>query len=303
MAQISVEQFANELGLQPTVLLEQLKAAGVKKIMAEDALTEQDKTQLLEYLRKTHGASESKSKITLTHRQTSEIRKSDSTGRPRTIQIEVRKKRVLQKATVQTLEEAPKPIPEVAVTVSTSSTQEKTKEFMIDAEELALRKEEARKQAELIARQTEEIQLKKTRKKTEKPDDVKKEPQPVASVAGNPSTTNESTAQSPKSAESAATVSSEKTPESKAPTASPGNLSSEGTLHKPVVAATEKKKKPTKEQSVWKDDSIKKRGFKTRGEVSNNQGWRASPRKDRHSKQVTTDESNLHAFSAPTEPI
>ena len=303
MAQISVEQFANELGLQPTVLLEQLKAAGVKKIMAEDALTEQDKTQLLEYLRKTHGASDSKSKITLTHRQTSEIRKSDSTGRPRTIQIEVRKKRVLQKATVQTLEEAPKPIPEVAVSVSTSSTQEKTKEFVIDAEELALRKEEARKQAELIARQTEEIQLKKTRKKTEKPDDIKKEPQPVTSVAENPPTTNESTAQSPKSAEPAATVSSEKTPESKTPTASPGNLSSEGTLHKPVVAATEKKKKPVKEQSVWKDDSIKKRGFKTRGEVSNNQGWRASPRKDRHSKQVTTDESNLHAFSAPTEPI
>lgn len=144
MAQISVEQFANELGLQPTVLLEQLKAAGVKKIMAEDALTEQDKTQLLEYLRKTHGASDSKSKITLTHRQTSEIRKSDSTGRPRTIQIEVRKKRVLQKAIVQTLEEAPKPIPEVAVSVSTPSTQETAKEFVIDAEELALRKEEAR---------------------------------------------------------------------------------------------------------------------------------------------------------------
>lgn len=60
MAQISVEQFARELGLQPTILLEQLKAAGVKKIMTEDALTEQDKTQLLEYLRKTHGASEAK---------------------------------------------------------------------------------------------------------------------------------------------------------------------------------------------------------------------------------------------------
>ena len=40
MAQISVEQFARELGLQPTILLEQLKAAGVKKIMTEDTLTE-----------------------------------------------------------------------------------------------------------------------------------------------------------------------------------------------------------------------------------------------------------------------
>ena len=57
MAQMSVEQFASELGLLPTVLLEQLKAAGVKKMMAEDNLTEQDKAQLLDYLRKTHGAS------------------------------------------------------------------------------------------------------------------------------------------------------------------------------------------------------------------------------------------------------
>ncbi|GKS69504.1 bacterial translation initiation factor 2 (bIF-2) [Nitrosomonas sp. PY1] len=308
MAQISVEQFANELGLQPTVLLEQLKAAGVKKIMAEDALTEQDKTQLLEYLRKTHGASESKSRITLTHRQTSEIRKSDSTGRPRTIQIEVRKKRVLQKVTTQALEENPKPVPEVAVSISTPPTQEKNKEFVIDAEELALRQEEARKQAELIARQTEEIKLKKTRKKSEKSDDIKKEPQSAISGTENLPAPNESADQSShQSAEPAAAVSSEKAPESKVSAPSSGNLSSEGTLHKPVVTATEKKKKQikeqAKEQSVWKDDSIKKRGFKTRGEVANNQGWRASPRKDKHNKQVTTDESNLHAFSAPTEPI
>ena len=37
MAQMSVEQFANELGLLPVVLLEQLKAAGVKRMIAEDS--------------------------------------------------------------------------------------------------------------------------------------------------------------------------------------------------------------------------------------------------------------------------
>ena len=83
MAQMSVEQFANELGLLPAVLLEQLKAAGVKKMLVEDNLTEQDKAQLLDYLRKTHGTADTKSKVTLTRRQTSEIRKSDSTGRVR----------------------------------------------------------------------------------------------------------------------------------------------------------------------------------------------------------------------------
>ena len=97
MAQMSVEQFASELGLLPAVLLEQLQAAGVSKQLAKDSLTEQDKTQLLDYLRKVHGAKEDKGKITFTRRQTSEIKKSDSTGKARTIQVEVRKKRVFVK--------------------------------------------------------------------------------------------------------------------------------------------------------------------------------------------------------------
>ena len=79
MAQMSVEQFANELGLLPTVLLEQLQAAGVNKQLVEDSLSEDDKAQLLDYLRKAHGASD-KGRVTLTRRQTSEIRKSDNTG-------------------------------------------------------------------------------------------------------------------------------------------------------------------------------------------------------------------------------
>jgi len=95
VAQTSVEQFASELKVPPSVLLEQLRAAGVEKRVPEDALSEQDKSRLLEYLRRAHGSIEAKTKITLTRRQTSEIKKADSmTGKARTIQVEVRKKRV-----------------------------------------------------------------------------------------------------------------------------------------------------------------------------------------------------------------
>ena len=97
MGQMNVEQFASELSLPVSLLLEQLKDAGVTKSHAEDTLTEQDKTLLLEYLRRVHGAKEQKNKITLTRKQTSEIKKSDSTGKARTIQVEVRKKRVYVK--------------------------------------------------------------------------------------------------------------------------------------------------------------------------------------------------------------
>ena len=94
---MNVEQFAQELKLSTDKLLEQLRAAGVEKSVAVDSITEQDKTRLLDYLSKKHGASEGQSKITLTRRETTEIKKSDSTGKARTIQVEVRKKRVLVK--------------------------------------------------------------------------------------------------------------------------------------------------------------------------------------------------------------
>src|SRR6185436_7433972 len=68
--------------------------------------TEQDKTRLLDYLRRQHGAGDAKKRITLTRKQTTEIKAADSTGKARTIQVEVRKKRVL----VRREEEAAAPV-------------------------------------------------------------------------------------------------------------------------------------------------------------------------------------------------
>ena len=98
MAQTTIEQFAQELKMPAGALIEQLAAAGVNDKREGDNLTEQDKTRLLEYLRKQHGAaSEAKKRITLTRKQTTEIKAADSTGKARTIQVEVRKKRVLMR--------------------------------------------------------------------------------------------------------------------------------------------------------------------------------------------------------------
>jgi len=108
MAQINVTQFAKELGLPIELLIEQLQTAGVKRKLTDDSvLTEKDKTQLLDYLRQSHGAREAKNKITLTRKQTTEIKKSDSTGKARTIQVEVRKKRVLVKRDAPVEQPAP----------------------------------------------------------------------------------------------------------------------------------------------------------------------------------------------------
>ena len=66
MAQTSVAQFASSLKMPVGTLLEQLQKAGVAKSKADDLLAEQDKSRLLDYLRRSHGEVDSKTKITLT---------------------------------------------------------------------------------------------------------------------------------------------------------------------------------------------------------------------------------------------
>ncbi|MDR0771329.1 MAG: translation initiation factor IF-2 [Burkholderiales bacterium] len=96
MLHTTVETFAEELKVPIATLLEQLAAAGIEGKKAGDKLTAKDKTALLDHLRQQHGtAVEPKKRITLTRKETSEIRTPDASGKARTIQVEVRKKRVL----------------------------------------------------------------------------------------------------------------------------------------------------------------------------------------------------------------
>lgn len=290
MSQMNVEQFASELGVLPAVLLEQLQAAGVSKHLTEDSLTEKDKTQLLDYLRKIHGAKEEKGKISLPRRQTSEIKKSDSTGRPRSIQVEVRKKRVFVKGDLTTA--ASKTIEPAAAAPSVRSTAVPVRAPVIDAAEQALREEEARKQAELIARQTAELREKKQRQKPVA--DVKEEP--VAAVGEPAAPAEPAPAVAPAATPPVAPVTE---------TAQPQPVPTEGTLHKPVVkpedkaAKAEKKKKQAK-QVVWKDERTDKRGLKARGDLSSVKGWRT--RRDKHGRPSAEDQG-AHSFSVPTEPV
>ena len=94
MQEMNVKQFAGELKMQPEHLLEQLKSAGVNKTSINDALSHADKERLLDFLRQ--GRNEG-GRVTLKRKETSEVRANDASGRSRTIQVEVRKKRVLVK--------------------------------------------------------------------------------------------------------------------------------------------------------------------------------------------------------------
>ncbi len=151
MAQTSVSQFASELKMPSASLLEQLAKAGVSKKGESDFLSDADKTKLLDYLRKSHGATESKAKITLTRKQTTEIKKSDASGKARTIQVEVRKKRIFVKRDEPQAAEAP-------ASIASAAPQP-----VVDAEQVRLREMESQKQSELLARQAAELKEKQER--------------------------------------------------------------------------------------------------------------------------------------------
>ena len=102
MGKVKVSTFAREMGMSNDKLLEQLQAAGVDKHSPDQFVNDEDKRQLLGYLRKSHGASEedeepAPSKITLKRRSNRQIKQSFSHGRQRTVEVEVRKKRTFVK--------------------------------------------------------------------------------------------------------------------------------------------------------------------------------------------------------------
>ena len=78
MTSTTVAEFAKELKKSTDTVLEQLKAAGVSKASASDALTETDKQKLLNHLKAAHGtATGERKKITLTKKSTSEIKQAE----------------------------------------------------------------------------------------------------------------------------------------------------------------------------------------------------------------------------------
>ena len=319
MAQTTVEQFAGELKLPTALLLEQLKSAGVHKSSADDQLSENDKAALLEHLRKEHGTLAPKSKITLTRKSSTEIKKTDNTGKARTIQVEVRKKRVIEQrddagldaqeeiAPVAEVLEAPV-VPELVVEVPEPvvvaepepvivpevdepvveavveapvvaepapepvvvKSQTISRKDLLGAEEIALREQEAKRHATLLALQAEDKRKKEELAQRRLDEEAKR----VAEAE-------------------AAKVKAAKL--------------SEGTLHKPVAKegaekpASKDAKKGKGNNKEWTDAENKKRGLKTRGDVTSGKpGWRA-PKGKGHKHHI--DDDQQHAFTAPTEPI
>ncbi len=315
MATTTVKALAEELKRSPADLLVQLKAAGIDKESEADKLTDKDKTALLAYLQKAHGSAETgaRKKITLTKRETSEIRQADSAGRTRTVQVEVRKKRVLVKREDSAkAEEVKEAKPKVAT---------ESKPILSDAE-LEKRAAEAARQAELLARQEAEMkaasEAKQKKVATEqKPSKAQLEEEAAIKEQNNKDLAELRSRRAAAEAEVSAIRDMMSTPARvlKAPSESAGEEIKKGTLHRPTKAdGGEDRKKPTKvggkliksseTSSTWQEEGVKRKvGLKVRGDITGGLGgsWRTGG--GRKKQQQQTEEAPATNFQVPTEPI
>ena len=163
MSSITVAEFASELKKTPETLLEQLRSAGVAKRAPTDALTETDKQKLLAHLQASHGMpADNRKKITLVKKSTSEIKQADATGKARTIQVEVRKKRTFVKR-----DDSDMPVQAPAESAVPASSEASEPSPVTQAPspavnpDLVRREEAALGQAEMIRGQEQELATKR----------------------------------------------------------------------------------------------------------------------------------------------
>ncbi|OGT22016.1 MAG: translation initiation factor IF-2 [Gammaproteobacteria bacterium RBG_16_57_12] len=100
MASVTVEQFAEAVGIPVERLISQLEAAGLEVKTPEATISEEEKLELLSFLRRGQGQSEADEaaitapkKITLKRKTVSELKQKTAQGRAKTVSVEVRKKR------------------------------------------------------------------------------------------------------------------------------------------------------------------------------------------------------------------
>lgn len=207
MADVTVTQLAETTGTTVKRLLQQLKEAGLSQTGASDLVSEEEKQTLLAHIKSSHGEDEAEAapkKITLKRRTLSTLKTGGSSGRGRTVNVEVRKKRTyVRKAESEVAEaadsadsaeaEVPEVIEEVAVPEVSpeelAAEQAKAKEEALrraahdellgeanrrrdeaarkaaEAEEQA--KEEAAKKAQEAAAEKARVEAQKKKKETE----------------------------------------------------------------------------------------------------------------------------------------
>jgi len=155
MADVSVTQFADVVGISVDRLLEQLQEAGVTVDGAESKITDEEKMKLLGFLKGKHeseGKQTEPKKITLNRKSTSELKVTGTHGKNKSVTVEVRKKRTYVKRSVIEEEEEER--------IAAEKAEREKIEAIKQAEEDAIKRQQDEELAKRQAVVDEEERLK-----------------------------------------------------------------------------------------------------------------------------------------------
>lgn len=195
MPEVTVKQFADVVGVPVEKLQEQLIEAGLQQKQAEDMINDDEKSELLAFLRKKHGKDDTAEpkKITLKRKSVGELKVAvGSAGRnksrTKTVNVEFRKKKTYvkrsvmeekiaeeaaeierKKAEIQAAKEA-----EEQAILEAKQKAEAEEQARLDEEARLKAEEEARLEAEKKAKQEEESQAQEQAQQKKSEDEARK---------------------------------------------------------------------------------------------------------------------------------
>ena len=330
MAETTVRDLAEAVGIPVERLIVQLGESGLPHNQADQRINDEEKAHLLTHLRRLHGQGENNGqapkKISLKRRSVRELKvpaSGTTTGRRKTVTVEVRKRRTVtrpgtaEESAPQTGSEsgesaAPTTVSErERLEANKRALQEEAKRRQVELDDTLRAAEESReRQAEQRRRQEEERHQEKLQAEREAAERAAAGPQeveaiPVAEATGAPAPADE-----PTGADAAKTKQAEST--EAAPPAEPGP--SEQELAEQRIAAEQAAAKAAKKGDGRRNDRSD-RGERDRGGKRGERG--GGSRSELH---VATDKSGRrrkkakprpnvapiptkHGFTAPTAPV
>ncbi len=174
MSEVTVSQLATDVGIPVDRLLKQLSDAGVSKQGAEDIITEQEKMDLLNHLRRSHGKREAAGgtgarKVALKRKTTTELHqpvsgrvtaRSAAARAGKTVSVEVRRKRAVTKPKTEDESSQEELLRQAEDAKRALAEQAEQRRQVEEETEARRRAEEARREAEEAERrQSEETKV------------------------------------------------------------------------------------------------------------------------------------------------
>jgi len=336
MSTITIKAFAQQIGIESERVVKQLADAGVAGKSVDDSLTDQEKRQLLDFLRGGTAAApaptpaSSRGKISLKKKTTSEIQQTSKTGIARTVQVQTKKRRTFVKREVLEQEEAERQEIEAQRQVDAKAQAEQERiaaEAAQKAEEERQRLEAEAAKAEAEAQAAAELAQAEAEKAAAAAEPVvEEEVEPVVEPKAVEETpvekepveqkSVEPKAKEPTPAELSKMKKAEPEPEVDARTAAILKARREVAMPSIIRKASERKRvspiikqaepkpaAPAPTPNANKNDKGKRKPFSGREELHVSKGRGRKRKEKRRPSNIKTSTGDQHAFERPVAPV